>query len=98
MNLTFLEQDIIELLIFQPRCACEVADELSRDTDDILTALEGLKDRDLVRGEECGDVFDMAHGTTEHDPSPWEYCGGPVSEFFNYKLSKGVEDGRRLYA
>jgi coenzyme F420-reducing hydrogenase beta subunit len=97
MNLSFLEQDIVELLIFQPRCACEIAEELNRSTSEIEDALNRLALQDLVQGSECGEVLDEVTGHAEHDAHPWKYCGGSVSEFFNYALTKGVEDGQRIY-
>lgn len=90
MKLTFLEQDIIELLIFEPRSPGRIAKELNEERFVIKECLESLEERGLVR---------LVYARRNPDnPPTWDYCGGSVSEFFSYTLTKGAEDGQKLYA
>jgi len=73
-NLSFQEQDVIELLIFGNNTENGISKELLLGGAEVSRSLLwNLRKMGLVR-KASGMCWDM--------PSSWQYCGGPVSEFF----------------
>lgn len=79
MKLNFLQQDIIEQLIF--------GNQQGENAPISALAIEINADLDLVRGE----LYELLRRGLV-DRYPWRYTG-KVSEFFNYTQNGGMSDG-----
>jgi hypothetical protein len=83
-TLTFQEQDVIELLIFGNNTDVGVSKELLLDGATVARSiLWGLRKKGLVRN--ASGLSGYACYRT------WQYCGGPVGDFFKVQQQTLLE-------